>query len=379
MDLRQEGAVVSTTNPIAPFELASPQPPRRRLARKSSISERAKVWSKNWSNRGNVLNFISCVSYFPLNFSHGHGVIYDARAMTALYIVLAAVNLASASCYMTEVACSGVPFWPDLVAPITGLISAILYQITSVLYMFEASSRIITAVLWAEFAASALYFADSLFYTLLWYRFQFEEGPGADTSPPAARSGRRRPISALGSDNPPPAGGQQGPAAPAEQRGGDLAARVSSELRAHFFTWAFQENAWFVGASLLYVLGTVFALAAHYFVFTGPRRSNPAESILRSQELRLASLCSAAADGVYVCQSIVLFLVGGRRMGHVAEAARTEEEAEFGGALDSPAVDPQVHDSDWQARGGGEGGGGPLARVSALFSFRRRSAVLATR
>ena len=57
-----------------------------------------------------------------------------------------------------------------------------------------------------------------------------------------------------------------------------------------------QENAWFVGASLLYLLGSIFALRAHYFVFSGPRRTVPTELVLFSQELRLAAICSVAAD-----------------------------------------------------------------------------------
>lgn len=239
--------VVTNSNPLSHLSIGAQIPPaiRRRPCRRHSSSMRhmhaLKTWSQNWSNRGNIFNAISCLSYFPLNFSRGYGVTYNPRATAALYVGLATVNLVSASCYMIEVSCSGVPVWPDLVAPATGLASAILYQITGVMYMYEASPALLVFVLWAEFFASLFYFFDSFFYLMLWYRFQFEEG--------AVKPSLRRRLATTHTHNSEVPGGLR--PSPTVQRvngatgpvtSAAIRSRVIGELRQHFWTLAFQAR-----------------------------------------------------------------------------------------------------------------------------------------
>ena len=242
--------MITTSNPLSQLGIGVQSAPgvRRRPRRRHSASMRQmlalKTWSQNWSNRGNIFNAISCLSYFPLNFSRGYGVTYNPRATAALYVGLGAVNLISASCYMIEVSCSGLPVWPDLVAPATGLTSAILYQITGVMYMYEARPALLEFVLWAEFVASLFYFFDSIFYLLLWFRFQFEEGAGEPVG-----GGRRRPLSTNQAHGTEVSGGIRASPSASRDNGGNgaltpaaIRSRVIGELWLHFWTWAFQAR-----------------------------------------------------------------------------------------------------------------------------------------
>ena len=98
---------ISTANPLARSLGLPVIPPavRRPVKRRWRCTWDAFVeWQANWSNRGNVLNFISVASYFPLNFAHGHGVKFDAKVLSVLYSeVLQCTWL------------SGVTYWRQLI------------------------------------------------------------------------------------------------------------------------------------------------------------------------------------------------------------------------------------------------------------------------